>query len=62
MIVWSSSIDIHRPPEVVFEFLANIQDVQQFRTPGPVRGLLGNWHPTAVVTISTWKQVEIPVN
>jgi hypothetical protein len=29
MIVWSSSIDIHRPPEVVFEFLANIQDVQQ---------------------------------
>ena len=29
MIVWSSSIDIHRPPEVVFELLANIQDVQQ---------------------------------
>jgi hypothetical protein len=29
MIVWSSSIDIRRPPEVVFEFLANIQDVQQ---------------------------------
>ena len=29
MIVWSSSIDIRRPPEAVFEFLANIQDVQQ---------------------------------
>ncbi len=29
MIVWSSSIDIRKPPEVVFEFLANIQDVQQ---------------------------------
>jgi hypothetical protein len=29
MIVWSSSIDIHRPPEVVFELLANIQDVHQ---------------------------------
>jgi hypothetical protein len=29
MIVWSSSIDIRRPPEVVFEFLANIQDVVQ---------------------------------
>lgn len=29
MIVWSSSIDIRKPPEAVFEFLANIQDVQQ---------------------------------
>jgi len=29
MIAWSSSIDIRRPPEVVFEFLANIQDVPQ---------------------------------
>jgi hypothetical protein len=29
MIVWSSSIDIRRSPEVVFEFLANIQNVQQ---------------------------------
>jgi hypothetical protein len=29
MIVWSSTIDIRKPPEVVFEFLANIQDVQQ---------------------------------
>lgn len=29
MIVWSSSIDIHRPPQVVFDFLANIQDVEQ---------------------------------
>jgi hypothetical protein len=29
MIVWSSSIDIRRPPEVVFEFLANVQDVPQ---------------------------------
>jgi len=29
MIVWSSSIDIRRPPEAVFEFLANIQDVAQ---------------------------------
>jgi len=29
MIAWSSSIDVRRPPEVVFEFLANIQDVQQ---------------------------------
>ncbi len=29
MIIWSSSIDIRRLPEVVFEFLANIQDVQQ---------------------------------
>jgi hypothetical protein len=29
MIVWSSSIDIRKPPEDVFEFLANIQDVQQ---------------------------------
>jgi hypothetical protein len=29
MIVWSSSIHIRKPPEIVFEFLANIQDVQQ---------------------------------
>jgi len=29
MIVWSSSIDICRPPEAVFEFLNNIQVVQQ---------------------------------
>ena len=29
MIEWSSSIDIRKPPEVVFDFLANIQDVQQ---------------------------------
>lgn len=29
MIVWSASIDIQQPQEVVFEFLANIQDVKQ---------------------------------
>jgi uncharacterized protein YndB with AHSA1/START domain len=29
MIAWSSSTEIHRPPEVVFHFLANIQDVKQ---------------------------------
>lgn len=29
MIVWSSSIDIRRAPEAVFDLLANIQDVQQ---------------------------------
>lgn len=29
MIFWSSSIDIRRSPDVVFEFLANIQAVQQ---------------------------------
>lgn len=29
MIVWSSSIDIGQPREVVFELLANIQDVPQ---------------------------------
>ncbi len=29
MIHWSSSIKIHKPPEMVFEFLANIQDVPQ---------------------------------
>lgn len=29
MIYWSSSIDIRKPPAVVFKFLANIQDVQQ---------------------------------
>lgn len=29
MIVWTSSINIRRPPEVVFDLLANIQDVQQ---------------------------------
>jgi len=29
MIAWSSSVDIRRPPEAVFHFLANIQDVQQ---------------------------------
>lgn len=29
MILWSSSIDIGKPSEVVFEFLANIQDVEQ---------------------------------
>lgn len=29
MIDWSSSITIHRPPEIVFDFLANIQDVHQ---------------------------------
>jgi len=29
MIRWSSSIHIGRPPEAVFEYLANIQDVQQ---------------------------------
>ena len=28
MIVWSSSHDIRRPPEVVCDLLANIQDVQ----------------------------------
>jgi hypothetical protein len=47
MIVWSSSVDIGRPSEAVFEFLANIQDVQQAEdspvlaldliTPGPPR-------------------------
>jgi uncharacterized protein YndB with AHSA1/START domain len=47
VIAWSSSIDILRPPEAVFEFLANIQDVQQeegspvlaldLTTPGPPR-------------------------
>lgn len=29
MIVWSSSIDIRHSPEAVFDFLANIQDVEQ---------------------------------
>jgi hypothetical protein len=29
MIRWSSSVHIRRPPEAVFEYLANIQDVQQ---------------------------------
>lgn len=29
MILWSSSIDIRRPPAEVFDFLANIQDVDQ---------------------------------
>jgi hypothetical protein len=29
LIKWSSSIDIRRSPEMVFEFLANIQDVEQ---------------------------------
>jgi hypothetical protein len=29
VIVWSSSIEIQKSPEVVFDFLANIQDVQQ---------------------------------
>lgn len=29
MIAWSSSIDILRPPDVVFHYLANIQDVKQ---------------------------------
>jgi hypothetical protein len=29
MIDWSSSITIHKPPEIVFDFLANIQEVQQ---------------------------------
>ena len=29
MIHWSSSIVIQQPPEAVFEFLANIQDIQQ---------------------------------
>ncbi len=29
MIDWSSSITIHRPPEIVFDFLANIHEVQQ---------------------------------
>lgn len=47
MIAWSSSIDILRPPEAVFDFLANIQDVKQEKgspvlaldltTPGPPR-------------------------
>jgi hypothetical protein len=29
MIVWSSAIHIHKPLEVVFDFLANIQDLHQ---------------------------------
>jgi hypothetical protein len=29
MIKWSSAIEIHQPPEVIFDFLANIQDVEQ---------------------------------
>lgn len=29
MIVWSSSIEIQTPPELVFDFLANIQNVPQ---------------------------------
>ena len=47
MIAWSSSIDILRPPEAVFDYLANIQDVKQeegspvlaldLTTPGPPR-------------------------
>lgn len=47
MIVWSSTLIIYRSPEVVFTFLANIQDVQQAEdspvlaldliTPGPPR-------------------------
>jgi hypothetical protein len=47
MIAWSSSVNILRPPEAVFEYLANIQDVQQeegspvlaleLTTPGPPR-------------------------
>jgi hypothetical protein len=47
MIPWSSSVHIQRPPEAVFEFLANIQDVPQAKgspvlaldltTPGPPR-------------------------
>lgn len=47
MIAWCSSVDIRRPPEAVFDFLANIHEVQQdegspvleleLMTPGPVR-------------------------
>ena len=47
MIVWSSTVDIRKAPEEVFEYLANIQDVQQpegspvlaldLTTPGPPR-------------------------
>lgn len=29
MILWSSSITIHSPPETIFDFLVNIQNVQQ---------------------------------
>ena len=29
MIKWSSAIEIRQSPEVIFEFLANIQDVEQ---------------------------------
>jgi hypothetical protein len=29
MIDWSLSITIHRPPEIVFDFLSNIHEVQQ---------------------------------
>ena len=52
MIVWSSSIDIRRPPEAVFEFLNNIQVVQQSDN-SPVLALdlitkspprLGSWY------------------
>jgi hypothetical protein len=47
MIAWSSSVGILRPPEVVFDYLVNIQDVKQEKgspvlaldlvTPGPPR-------------------------
>ena len=46
MIAWRSSVDIKRPPEAVFDFLANIHEVQQdegspvleleLMTPGPI--------------------------
>ena len=38
MIAWSSSIDIRRGPDAVFELLANIQNVQQADT-SPVLAL-----------------------
>ena len=47
MIAWSSSVDILRPPEAVYHYLANIQDVKREEgspvlaldliTPGPPR-------------------------
>lgn len=46
MIAWCSSVDIKRPPEAVFDFLANIHEIQQDEgspvleleliTPGPI--------------------------
>ena len=63
MIAWSSSIDIQRPPEAVFQFLANIQTVQQeegspvlaldLTTPGPPR--LGSQYREVVQMLPFFK-------